>query len=146
MKQSPLILIGYSVLELSIRANPNFDSQKPVKMDLSEFAVDSLCTLVNPETNRWDVVLTLQHDVNQEKNQPYSFKLHLIGNFEVLKGYPEDKRTKLVEVNGPSILYGIAREIIRSTSAQGPFRSLLLPSVSFYPPKEKENLHEKSMP
>jgi preprotein translocase subunit SecB len=42
----------------------------------------------------------------------------------------------MLEVNGASMLYGAAREIVRAMTARGPYFQTVLPSVSFYPKKE----------
>jgi len=39
----------------------------------------------------------------------------------------------VVRTNGPSMLYGVAREMARDLTARGPFPPQVLPSVSFIP-------------
>lgn len=54
-----------------------------------------------------------------------------------------------VKVNGCSILYGVSREMIRATTARGPWLELMIPTISFYEPPlikkvEKEEVETAS--
>ena len=40
----------------------------------------------------------------------------------------------MVEVNGSSVLYSAARQILRNAMSSGPFNPLLLPTASFVEP------------
>ncbi len=40
----------------------------------------------------------------------------------------------MIKINGPSMLYGIAREVIRGVTARGPYFPILLPSATFFEP------------
>jgi hypothetical protein len=65
------------------------------------------------------------------KNTPLC--LVLVGILEVSPNCPKCKQ--LAEVNGASMLFGAAREIIRFTS-RGPYLEIIIPSVSFYQKRE----------
>jgi preprotein translocase subunit SecB len=68
----------------------------------------------------------------------------MLGVFLVLNGYPEEKIERLVKVNGPSMLYGALREIVKALTSRGPYGAIVLPSPSFYLPQPaaKEPLGE----
>src|SRR5439155_22261424 len=76
--------------------------------------------------------ITYQPQANS--NVPYFFSLELVGFFEVAEAVPDDRIDRLVKTNGPSMLYGIAREVVRDITSRGPYLGVLLPSVSFYEP------------
>lgn len=45
---------------------------------------------------------------------------------EVRPGFPADHLQRAVETNGPSMLFGAAREILRSATGRGPYGPLLI--------------------
>ena len=59
----------------------------------------------------------------------------MLGFFLVLDGYPEDKIERLVHINGPSMLYGALREIVKAVTLRGPYGAIILQSPSFYLPE-----------
>jgi preprotein translocase subunit SecB len=67
-------------------------------------------------------------------NSPYAFTVEIVGLFHVLPAYPKDNSERLVKTNSPTLLYGIAREIVRDITSSGPHTGILLPSVSFFEP------------
>jgi preprotein translocase subunit SecB len=84
--------------------------------------------------------MTIHQQIGPEQNFPYEFKLDIVGFFtcsdELPKGVSKDTFAK---VNGCSILYGVSREMIRATTARGPWLDLMVPTISFYePPLIKE--------
>ena len=136
MIASPLTLRNYFVEKLTFSANPEFEPDKVVSLELDDIRIESLLREVGEgDASVWQVNLRLVQNVPAERNAPYNFSVVLIGFFEVAPEYPEDRRRRLVETNARSILYGTCREIVRATTAQGPYGPMLLPSVSFYEPK-----------
>ena len=61
--------------------------------------------------------------------------MEIVGLFQVAADYPADKVPWMVETNATSVLYGTAREMLRSVMTTGPYPPLLLPTGSFYEPK-----------
>ena len=59
----------------------------------------------------------------------------MLGLFLVLNEYPQEKIERLVKVNGPSMLYGALREIVKAVTLRGPYGGIVLPSPSFYLPE-----------
>ena len=57
----------------------------------------------------------------------------MIGHFDVHTSFPEEKKQKLVEVNGNAILYTSLRQILWSIMSNGPFQPLFIPTVMFVP-------------
>ena len=77
--------------------------------------------------------MTISQKLKEGQNFPYKFDLSLIGFFACNDGFssPADEE-HFVRVNGSSMLYGAARELVRSLTARGPWGELFLPSISFY--------------
>ena len=139
MKPSPLDLHYYYVTELTFFVNKTFKAR-------GSSALDGANLRVVPDLRRSEVpdsepewIMSLQVQQLAADDQPYSFSVELVGHLSVSPLVPEEKREHILRANGASMLYGAAREIIRSVSAQGPYMAAILPSVSFYPAKEKSN-------
>jgi len=130
---SPLKCRGYFVTEMMITANPECDVKQPSKLDFKDLQIESSAEVLSAESGErlWRVLLQLRQNVGPEKNAAYNFAIVLLGTFEVHPEYPTDKVRKLVSINGSSILYSAARQMLRDAMHNGPFTALLLPTVSF---------------
>jgi preprotein translocase subunit SecB len=84
----------------------------------------------SPETSRYNITLSLASSAARSDGAPYDFALVLSGNFTVKPGADEDRRERLIALNGPSILYGIARGYVASATSMAPASALQLPSVN----------------
>jgi len=139
MKLSPLDLCRYFVTEMSCSANADFDVKQPVEVVMDQLSVETTIQktdLYMPERVGWSVDLTVSCQPVAKQNYPYSYSIQLIGFFSSPSEVPEgldDER--IVRVNGSSILYGIAREMLRSATAAGPWGEMLIPTVSFFESK-----------
>ena len=134
MKLSPLHLKDYFVTELSLSANPKFDPKLEAAIRLEDFQVGVEANTVPEKPREWQMILRLTFQPPAEANIPYRFTIEIAGFFELLDSCPEELIERLVKVNGASILYGALREIVRDTTARGPYLPMLLPSTSFYEP------------
>jgi preprotein translocase subunit SecB len=140
---SPLKCHGYYVTELALTANPHHKPSETVNLDFADLAIESTTEHVPQDQNGpvWRVALRVHQNVGPDKNSPYNFAIALLGTFEVHPNFPPDKVKQLVDVNGSSILYGAARQILRQAMSSGPFTPLLLPSASFIQPPAAGNTH-----
>jgi preprotein translocase subunit SecB len=135
MKPSPIFLQDYFVTELNLSANPKFDAKQEVPIRLEDFQV-GVEAQQGPDNKRaWQMVLRLTFQPPAEANVPYRFTLEIVGSFIVQDRIAEDRVERLIRVNGASMLYGALREIVRDTTARGPYSPILLPSTSFYEPQ-----------
>ena len=135
---SPLKCRGYFVTELMITANPAHDIKGSAKLDFKDLQIESSAEALPSESGArmWRVLLQVRQNVGAEKNAPYNFAVVLLGHFEVHPEYPADKVRSLVSINGSSILYSAARQMLRDAMQNGPFAALLLPTVSFNEPAQ----------
>src|SRR4051812_11490452 len=136
MKTSPLQVEHYFVSDLHFAVNSAFDATKKVDLRDDQFVVEAALLRDEKSPEQWQVTLKVKHHPIASSNAPYSFTLEIVGLFHVLTTYEHDKE-RLVKTNGPTILYGIAREIIRNLTASGPHPGILIPSVSFFEPLRK---------
>lgn len=149
MKHSPLQVIRYIVPEVSCAVNAVFDPKKPCEPGIGQFAINAvLFQQPAPENSPhfWSIEMTISQKPKEGVNFPYKFDLTLIGFFACNNGFatPADEE-QFVRVNGSSMLYGAAREMIRSLTCHGPFGELFIPSISFYDKNSKPE-SEKAAP
>ena len=135
MNASPLQLTEYFLTELSFSANSQFQAEKGTGLNPNEFQVATEAQADKDKNRNWKVVIKLQYQPPADANTPYRFSVEILGFFLVLNGYPEEKIERLVKVNGPSMLYGALREIVKAVTLRGPYGAIILPSPSFYIPE-----------
>lgn len=135
---SPLECLGYFVTTMAVEANPKHDSKRETSLHVNDIEVIADAIRDEEDHTRWRVILQIKQEVDAEKNAPYNFRLSMIGDFLVRVKVKEDVAERIVRINASSILYGAAREILRTAMSHGPFPPLLLPSISFYyEPKDR---------
>lgn len=131
MTLSPLQLEGYFLTDLSFQADHAHDPAKPIQFHEDDLVVETGMVAVPNEERRWQITLKIRLQPRPESNSPYTLALTLVGFVWAAPQLPADRLDSLVRTNGPSMLYGAAREMVRDLTARGPFPPLSLPSVSF---------------
>lgn len=137
MKHSPLQLLRYFAPEISCSANLEFDPAKECVNVLDQLSVNvNVGQQQAPENapgHSWSVEMKVSQKLKSGQNFPYRFDLSLIGLFFCRDGFPTPAdEEQFVQVNGSSMLYGAAREVVRCLTSRGPWGEVLLPTVSFY--------------
>ena len=135
MKAAPISLVDYFATDLSLATNRNFAADKAVQFVDSEFLVDVALKPISPTTPTdrvWQVTLEVRHTPGPETNFAYSYRVVLVGQFSVAPRVEKTEEERTVRIHGASVLYGMAREIVRALTGRGPFRPVILPTVSFY--------------
>ena len=137
MKQSPLQLLRYVVPEVSCSANSAYDPAKPCDSAGDNFSVNAVVVLQEAPPNfpghSWSVEMTISQKLKEGANFPYKFDVALIAFYRCKDGFPTPAaEEKFVRVNGSSMLYGAARELLRSLTCRGPWGEIFLPTLSFY--------------
>lgn len=135
MNSAPLQLTEYYLTELNFSANSQFDPQRVGPLNFNDFQVATEAQSERANIHNWKIVIKLQYQPPADANVPYRFTVEMLGFFLVLDGYPEDKLERLVKVNGPSMLFGALREIVKAVTLRGPYGAVILPSPSFYLPE-----------
>ena len=132
MKLAPLQLERYFITELNCQASAQYKADKETKFREKDLEVSASVSAIKDRPGHWQVSLNVKLQPAAEVNSPYSFCLNLVGIVAwVGPKLPEDKVEVMIRTNGPSMLYGVAREVGRDLTARGPFPALMLPSVSF---------------
>lgn len=132
MKIASLQLEWYFISDLHLTASKEFDRSKAAEVKYDNLSVDVECAAEKDNNRKWQVTLRVKHQGTSDSNSPYAFSLEMVGFMQVLKTYPEEMVEWLVRTNGPSMLFGVAREVLRDLTARGPHVTVFLPSVSFY--------------
>jgi preprotein translocase subunit SecB len=68
-----------------------------------------------------------------ERGAPYRLRLKLSDVFSFRPNTPADRQERMITVNGPAILYGVARGIVAETTGAGRHGKYVLPSVDLLP-------------
>ena len=88
------------------------------------------------DSRKWQITLRIALNASPESNSPYSFLLEMIGFIDVADTVSEDRIERFARINGTSLIFAAAREIIKAATSRGPFKPLLLPTVTFWEPKQ----------
>jgi preprotein translocase subunit SecB len=129
---SPLQSHGYSILKSAFEVNPEFDSEKPGNFTRENLLIQNRITAEpNDEAPAWCVELVIRIRPGAEDNLPYKLIMQIIGFFTVDPDYKTEDPRNLILVNGSSVLFGAAREHIRTFTATGPNRAVVLPTLTF---------------
>src|SRR5688572_28669735 len=131
MKLSPLQLLDYFVAEFHFTLNSKFDATKELQNKLDQLEAIPRCDKHADNPLKWTVVLELRYQPAVETNTRYLFSLRLVGVFLVSEEFHKPSVERLVQTNGPSVLYSIARELVREQTARGPDGPFILPTASF---------------
>ena len=137
MKLSPLQLERYFITDLHFSANSKFDESKEALFKCDYIEVKTAVVKDAKESNKWQITLNIKFQPSAEANIPYSYSLEMVGLFETASEFPADKVERLVKTNGSTMLYGVAREVVRELTSKGPRDGPVLPSVSFFEPEKK---------
>lgn len=142
MQASQLRLDHYYLEELQFSLDEDylFEENEPVPMaeDLDVTVESSQ----NPDDLlQWYFKLRIQL-ADKDSKFPYTFSIRMMGLFEVSKDCPTGLIDQLAQINGPSILYAAARELLAITTARSRCFSILLPSVRFFAPSPQQKAIE----
>lgn len=133
MKLAPLQLTDYFVTSIRVEALVDHDPAKPQELNVADLQVTEKCVRSNGNhPNRFAIDLLIKQDALEGKNLPYAYELHMVGFIEAHPDFPKDKLQRAVETNGPSMLFGAAREILRAATGRGPYGPILIPSTTFF--------------
>ncbi len=145
MKLSPIQLLDYHVTSLTVEACASFQQDKPMDLDPADLDVAGQTNLLDHRDQPlWAVSLVLRHEPKEGKNIPYRLALEMVGLVSATASKVDDTLNHAVQVNGPSMLFGAAREILREASARGPHGPVIIPSASFFTPPPAAALPDKA--
>jgi preprotein translocase subunit SecB len=135
MNLAPIQLKKYFITQFNLTALKNFDRTKP-HMFFKNLQHTIVITNIKGQPGTFQVSLTLKHAPQPNENLPYSYSIQIVGFFSVDPRFPKDKTGELIQINGPAVLYGTAREILVQVSSRGYWGPIILPTVNFIPNKD----------
>jgi preprotein translocase subunit SecB len=135
MKPAAISLLEYFATDLVLGTNPSFRPDQPLQFEDKDLviAVDAKQDATAPRNGkRWQVTLDVRHQPAADANFPYSYRVVLVGQFGVGENVKPEDEERWAKIHASSVLYGMAREIVRALTGRGPYRPVILPTVSFY--------------
>lgn len=141
MKPAPINLLDYFATDIALTANPGFDAKRGLEFKSADFNAEPTVLRSPTESieRRWQVSLEIRHAPGEGVNYPYAYRVRLVGFFKVEDWVALENEERTARIQGASVLYGMAREIVRALTGRGPHRPVLIPTVSFYDPPTKTN-------
>jgi len=134
MKAAPVQLTNYFVSELQFVANQSYNRDSPTSVTAEDLQVALQPSQKEDNKREWQITLRVALNASPESNSPYSFLIEIIGFVTVAESVAEHKIERFAQINGTSLIFAAAREIIKSATSRGPFQGLLLPTVTFWEP------------
>lgn len=124
---SPLQLKQHLFTAVNVRTNQEGRKDGPVILD--QHVVHQR---ISEKPDRWHLEIHLNHRSAEAKHPFfYDVELHIIGIVEVDDTIDLKKRDVVAAVNGLSLLYGAAREMVLNITARAPHGPFCLPSLNF---------------
>lgn len=124
---SQLNIIEYFVEEIILKTNLEYNKEISSTEDIS---VDF--DIFQNEENRLLYKVTMVIEIGRSRNNsPYYIFLKLSGIFSYEKNTNKEYIDKTINLNAPSMLYGIARGVISQITASSLYGKFILPSVNF---------------
>lgn len=133
MKLSALQLEGYALIDLSFRANQEYQVDKATEYGEEDIVVTSTLNRDAADEHRWVAGMKFQLQPRANANGPYHIALQIMGVFRTDVDFSEENIEVVVKVNSSSVLYGIARETVRNITGMGPYQPVLIPTLNFRP-------------
>jgi preprotein translocase subunit SecB len=149
MRPSPLLLEQYIITELHYSAQQNFDGSAPDAGRIlpGDIQVEVIEGVHEENALLRSCQLTIELEDTTSTKYPCIFLISLVGFFEIIKEWPEDKVDQLFSSNAPALLYSAAREALAMVTGRGPHGAILIPSVTFIQlPNDKAEPKMKELP
>lgn len=138
MRAAQISLTNYFVSELQFTANQAFDSDKPSRLEIADLQLTRAATAKTEDRRNWELNLRVALNASPERNLPCSFVVSIVGFISVDSSVSDENVERFVNINGTSLVFSAAREIVRAVTSRGPFRSILLPTITFWEAKPEK--------
>jgi preprotein translocase subunit SecB len=142
-KMSPLRLDKYFLKKLHFELYEGYDKARVPDSDLTVpvLSVEVVSTDQNPENLlQWRFELNIELLEPEDGEFPYKVETIVVGYFTVSSTYPSENAENLARVNGPSLLYSTARELIALVTGRSQYSALLIPVASFFGSPQSEEV------
>lgn len=137
MQLSPLQLVGYRLLDIKVTSRMSYDPEKDDSEHLGD-ELEARLDIAHEEdadtagASFWTVILDLKYEGEPDQHVPYDFQVALLAEFFCAKSLPANLDAEtIVGINGTSLAYGIARELIHTLTEKSMWGGLTLPTMTF---------------
>ena len=114
------------VESLSFSIRPDWESRTGA---IGVGAVLEIREAAEPDLHHY-VDLRISSEDGDADGSQYDFALAIVGRFSVDPDATAEESDRLIALNAPAALYGIARGVLATMTGVGPLGPLLLPSVN----------------
>lgn len=136
----PIELESYFFPKILFEANHSvvFEDLDDLVMPEAPYMLTDV-TQQDEEGKTWTILLGVKSDdLEENKDCCFRYEIQVFGLFhwvgkETTDEKETDFRNKTMAVSGASILYGAARDCLRTITAMGPFPRYILPTIQFSP-------------
>ena len=144
MRAAQVQLTNYFVSELQFTANRSFDASLISAVTVDDLQVQTTATPRDDRREEWQITLRIALDAPPDSNAPYTFLLEMIGFIHVDESVSRERKERFAKINGTSLVFSAAREIVKAATSRGPYPPLLLPTVTFWEPKQEDASETKT--
>lgn len=129
---APLQLERYVFTKLEIEANPDYVPQEASSDNPIKLRLDIGLGEHQEDSTKYQVSIGIDELRAEKGALPYRIALQVVGQFSVNQDFRPEDLKKIVQVNGASMLYSAARELVLLVTSRGPWSAFQLPTISFY--------------
>ena len=141
---APLQLERYVFTKLEIEANPDYVPQEASSDNPIKLRLDIGLGEHQEDSTKYQVSISIDELRAEKGSLPYRIALQVVGQFSAAQNFKPDDLKKVVQVNGASMLYSAARELVLLVTSRGPWSAFQLPTISFYQAVTEAAPQEKS--
>jgi preprotein translocase subunit SecB len=127
--QSLLNITDFFVDELKVRINHEY------KKSGKEIADVTTSIGIKRKAKEPEFMINMTVELNKSKEAfakaPYYIYLDIVGFFSFIEGTDEETMSKMIGLNCPAIIYGVARGIVAQATANFRHGKFVLPTVNF---------------
>lgn len=130
---APLLLDSYFIEEVHVETNIKYRSAGEIDTLLDVDVEEARQRRAKDGAQPFSMRLSVNTNSKPEtfKKAKYRISLVLFAQFHIAPGVPRDLADRLVALNAPSILYGLARGHVAQATALCPWGRALLPTFNF---------------
>lgn len=121
----------YHVDSFALTAHDDFDDERDSAGELSvDFDIEE--RVDDPLSFRMIMnIHVAENGYSTETNAPYSITMVIVGYFFFVDGTSDETKARMLNLNGASILYGIARGFVGQATGASRHGQFVLPAVNF---------------
>lgn len=123
--------VSVFVTELFTKANLKYSPDSSSELHYDHLNIKTELFPPNKNQNARQINLSVSHEPKENENSPYSFLVKITGFF-TCENVDKKNEDRFIEIQGSSVLFGMARDALIDNMTKGPWSSIFLPLVSFY--------------